>query len=656
MSRSASNNSTLMIIIISLLCSPVSLRLANAQITHGVLLDELDISKITQGTDRPRSTGDKANLSINRKKFLKGIHTRTESRLYFELDGKVDEFSAMVGVDDRNDAYRTQQISKESSSAEFYIIADGKVIWQSGIMKFGDDPKKVKITLTGIKNLLLRVTGGPGNTHVDWVDAGFTYSGQCPKTVWSPEELAVDRSNIQLPFPRINGAMVIGIRPNTPFYYPVAATGDRPMSFMADGLPEGLVLDAVTGIINGIPARAGEYKVKLTVTNKFGKISRDLKISVGDKLALTPPMGFLSWNVIEGSISATVMREIADAFVNYGFRDVGYQYVIMDDCWEGGRDEGGNIFPDKLKFPDGLKCVGDYLHEKGLKIGIYSSPGPTTCAGYPGSLDHEDLDVKTWTSWGIDYLKYDYCSVPPERARELYILMGNLLEKSGRSILYSIGAGDIGAEWGKVAGAHLWRTAGDIRDQWFLGHQSGIIECFDRQQPKFTAYQHPGAWNDPDMLLAGIYGKGASANDLDAKGCNDTEYRSQMSLWAMLSAPLLISADVRNISRNALEILTNPEVIEVDQDPAGRLPWRLGAPAQQEVWVKDMEDGSKTVVLLNRSSEQKTINFRWEDLGLKTTQLVRDLWSRKDLGIIKDTYSATVPPHGVNMIRIYTKQ
>jgi alpha-galactosidase len=631
---------------------PVS---AQAQDSHFVLLDDLDISKITQGTDRPRSTGERANLNINRQRFLKGIHTRTDSRLYIELDGKVNEFSAMVGVDDRNDAYRTQQLSKESSVAEFFIIADGKVLWQSGVMKFGDDPKKVKITLAGVKNLLLRVTGGPGNTHVDWVDAGFSYSGQCPKTVWSPEELAVDRSNIQLSLPRINGAMVIGIRPNTPFYYPVAATGGRPMTFMADGLPEGLVLDEVTGIINGTPTQVGEYKVKLTVKNNFGKISRDLKILVGDKLALTPPMGFLSWNVIEGSISATVMREIADAFVNNGFRDVGYQYIIMDDCWEGGRDRYGIIFPDSLKFPHGLKSVGDYLHEKGLKMGIYSSPGSKTCAGYTGSLDHEDLDVKTWTSWGIDYLKYDYCSVPRDRARELYILMGDLLEKSGRSILYSISDGDISAKWGKLSKANLWRTAGDIRDQWFLGNGNGIIECFDRQQPKFTEFQHPGAWNDPDMLVVGIYGKGASANDLDANGCNDTEYKSQMSLWAMLSAPLLISADVRNISRNALEILTNPEVIEVDQDPAGNLPERIGPAAELEVWVKNISDGSKAIVLLNRSSVEKNISVQWSEAGLGMKQLVRDLWLRKDLGMIMDSYSAEVPPHGVNMIRVYEK-
>jgi alpha-galactosidase len=201
----------------------------------------------------------------------------------------------------------------------------------------------------------------------------------------------------------------------------------------------------------------------------------------------------------------------------------------------------------------------------------------------------------------------------------------------------------------------LWRTAGDIRDQWFLGNGNGIIECFDRQQPKFTEFQHPGAWNDPDMLVVGIYGKGASANDLDANGCNDTEYKSQMSLWAMLSAPLLISADVRNISRNALEILTNPEVIEVNQDPSGNLPERIGPAAELEVWVKNISDGSKAIVLLNRSSVEKNISVQWSEAGLGMKQLVRDLWLRKDLGMIMDSYSAEVPPHGVNMIRVYEK-
>lgn len=641
------------ITIIGLLCLTI---LTNAQNSKTISLDELDISKISQRTDRPRSPGERANLNINKRKFLKGIHTRTESRLYFKLDGKVNEFSALVGVDDRNDQYRKQMVPKENSFAEFFVIGDGKILWHSETMKFGDDPKPLNIKLTGIKDLLLKATGGPGYTHVDWVDTKFSYSGLCPKTAWSPEELAVNRMNIQNPKPRINGSMIVGNKPNTPFYYPMAVIGIRPLNYKAEGLPQGLSLDKKTGIISGVPTQTGEYQVKLTAINSVGKANRILKILVGDKLALTPPMGFLSWNVIEGSINATIVRETADAFVNFGFRDVGYHYIIMDDGWEGGRDGNGCIFPDKQKFPDGMKSIGDYLHEKGLKFGIYSSPGALTCAGYPGSLDYEDLDVKTWASWGVDYLKYDFCSTPRTRAKELYVLMGRLLEKSDRSFLYSIGAGDISAEYGLVGGAHLWRTAGDIRDQWYLGNKNGVIECFDRQQPKFTKYQSPGNRNDPDMLVVGIYGKGASANDLDAKGCNDIEYKSQMSLWALLSAPLYISADVRNISRSALEILTNPEVIEVNQDPLGKLPNRYLATADQETWVKDIEDGSKAIVLLNRSPNQLVMKVKWEEIGLIGKQYVRDLWLRKDLGAMSDSFSVTVPSHGVTLIRVNNKQ
>jgi len=639
------------VLLLSGLVSPV-----NGQNQRYVLLDNLDISKITQGTDRPRSTGEHANLKINKQRFSKGIHTRTESQLYLELDGKTDEFSALVGVDDRGKQSGKQAKPKESSFAEFFIIGDGNVLWKSDLMKFGDTPKPVKIKLTGIKQLLLKVTGGPGRMHVDWVDAGFSYSGLCPKTRWSPGELSVSRINLQLPEPRINGAMITGIRPNTPFLYPIAATGERPMAFRAHGLPSGLMLNRGTGIISGTPEKAGEYKVKLSVSNCRGRASRTLKIVVGDNLALTPPMGFLSWNVIEGSISSTVMCEMADAFVTLGLRDVGYQYIVMDDCWEGTRDGNGRISADRIKFPDGLKSVGDYLHERGLKFGLYSSPGATTCAGYPGTLGYEKLDVNSWASWGFDYLKYDYCSVPKERARELYILMGGLLEKSGRSVIYGVGAGDISPVWGKDSGAHLWRTAGDIRDQWYLGQENGLIECFDRQQPKFTEFQRPGAWNDPDMLLTGIYGRGASANDLNAKGCTDTEYRTQMSLWALLSAPLFISADVRNISPAALEILTNPEVIDVNQDPAGNLPKLMGGSGKQEVWVKEMEDGSKTIALLNRASEQSAITVRWEELGLKGKIRMRDLWLRKEMGVIRDSCT-TVPvlPHGVVLIRISKK-
>lgn len=625
----------------------------NRVMSQTILLDCLELNKMEQETGRPQVTGEKANLSINGRKFLNGIHTRTESRLYLELDGEVSEFSAEVGVDDRSTAFRIDTVKKESSAAEFFVIGDGRILWRSGLMRFGENPKSFKVNLLGVKNLLLKATGRPGNTHVDWVDAKFCYSGAKPVTIWSPEAQAtiqqsnefVNQQNMKYPVPRINGAMEVGIRPNTPLYYPLAVTGMRPVTFQAEGLPEGLVLDTKTGIITGTPVKVGEYEVKLTATNNQGKGQRILKILVGDRLALTPPMGFLSWNVVEGLISETFLKELADAFVQFGLRDAGYQYINMDDCWQGGRDANGHVYPDKFRFPNGMKVVGDYLHTKGLKFGIYSTPGPITCAGYVGTMNFEESDLETWTSWGIDYLKYDGCSTPAERSSELYSSMGNLLKKSGRSIVYC---------GRKDAGSQLWRIGGDLRDQWTIaGRDVGIIQSFEKAQ-KFADMQKPGGWNDPDMLVVGIYGKGSSGNDkTNSKGCTDTEYRSHMSLWALLSAPLFITADVRHLNPASLETLTNPEVIDVDQDPLGNFPKRLGDAGEQEVWVKEMEDGSKTIALFNKASGQKEMMVKWESIGLNGNHLVRDLWQRKDMGKFKRSYSSVVPSHGVVLIRIY---
>lgn len=613
-----------------------------------ILLEALDLNKMEQETNRPKLTG----ISIGNRKYMNGVHSQTESNLYLELDGNAVCFSAEVGVDDRSTAFRIDSVDKKNSYAEFFVIGDDKVIWKSGKMKFGEDSKPVKIDLKGVRKLVLRTTGGPGNTHVSWGNGVLQYEGESPKTVWSPEKQEiikkslhfVEQMNKKYPQPRLNGAMRIGIRNNTPFYYPVAATGLRPMSYEADGLPSGLVLDKTTGIITGTPRVKGEYNVKLKAENRYGTAERTLKILVGDKLALTPPMGYLSWNVTEGLVSETFLKELADAFVQLGLRDVGYQYINIDDCWQGIRDSCGRITANPVRFPRGMKPVADYLHEKGLKFGIYSTPGPVTCAGYPGTMEFEESDVDTWVSWGVDYLKYDGCSTPPDWSLELYRLMGQLLENSGRSIVCC---------GNKEAGSQLWRVGGDLRDQWSIsGRDVGILQSFGNAQ-KRAAMQEPGGWNDPDMLVVGIRGKGSSGNDkTNGKGCTDEEYRSHMSLWALMSAPLFITADVRQIDPVSLEILTNPEVIEVNQDPLGKFPVRLGEEAEQEIWVKEMEDGSKTVALFNKAEEPKEMVLHWIDLGTTGTHIVRDLWQRKDRGTFRESYSAIVPSHGVTLIRI----
>jgi alpha-galactosidase len=640
---------------------------AEERVVH---VEDLDVSKISQTIERPRDTGPHSAVSIGGVKFERSLPTRAKSRLYIELDGQAEHISAMGGISDK--ARTSLEVFRGIvGEVEFLIYGDGKLLARSGRLTQGHAAARLEANLAGVHELLLAVDG-PDGAFANWVDTTIAYKGATPRTVFSPEQRATVRIASQPDEPLIHGAAVTGIRPGTPFLYVIAATGRRPMSFAASGLPEGLKLDPETGFITGAVSKPGEFPVTVTARNALGDAAKTLWIVAGDKLALTPPMGWNSWNVTEGLISETVLEEMADAMVSYGFRDAGYQYIDLDDEWVASRDQQGRPVVDAVRFPHGFKAVADYLHARGFKVGVYSSPGPETCGGYPGTLGHEEIDAKTWASWGVDLLKYDFCSATPERAHELYMQMGEILSKADRSMVYSLSGPP--ANWGADAKAQMWRTAGDIRDDWHLKGGGGMIDCFDRQT-LVAGYQHPGAWNDPDLLVIGIYGKGASSSDLAAKGLNDVEYRTQMSLWSMLSAPLLATADLRVISPASLAILTNPEVIDVDQDPAGREPvlvsWQgqpLAWPDEAdkahaipaapshfagEVWSKQMADGSMVLALLNRSSQPMTITAEWADVGLHGKLRVRDLWLRKDAGIFTDRYPALVPGHGTELIRVW---
>ena len=356
-------------------------------------------------------------------------------------------------------------------------------------------------------------------------------------------------------------------------------------------------------------------------------------------LARTPPMGWNSWNKFRGEVSDQVVREIADAMVSSGMKDAGYVYVNIDDTWEGSRDANGNIQTNK-KFPD-MKALADYVHGKGLKLGIYSSPGPRTCAGYEGSYAHELQDAKTWAAWGIDYLKYDWCSaaqvMKPIDMQAAYQKMGEALRAAGRPIVYSLC--QYGLEhvetWGPAVGGNLWRTTGDIQDNW--RSMSGI--GFDKQT-ELEKYAAPGHWNDPDML------------EIGNGGMTDAEYRTHMSLWSILAAPLLAGNDIRSMSQATREILENREVIAINQDKAGHQGARVAKDGDKEVWARALAGGDWAVGLFNRGESAATVAANWSDLKLKGKHKVRDLWAHKDRGPMEDQFSAEVPAHGVVLVRI----
>jgi alpha-galactosidase len=355
-------------------------------------------------------------------------------------------------------------------------------------------------------------------------------------------------------------------------------------------------------------------------------------------LAKTPPMGWNSWNKFASKVDDAGVRQMADAIASNGMKEAGYVYVNIDDTWQGERDAQGNIHANK-KFPD-MKALANYVHGKGLKLGIYSSPGPNTCAGYEGSYGHEAQDARTYAEWGIDYLKYDWCGArniyKPEDMQAVYQKMGDALRATGRPIVYSLcqyGLDNVWT-WGPQVSGNLWRTTGDIKDTWASMSKIGF------SQSDLAQWAGPGHWNDPDMLEVGN------------GGMTNTEYRTHMSLWSMLAAPLLAGNDLSNASPDVMQILLNRDVIAIDQDRAGHqaCAWKSG---DQEIWVRPLAKGDYAVALFNRATDSAKITAKWSGLGLNgTPKHARDLWSHQNVKLDGPEYSADVPGHGVVMLRV----
>jgi alpha-galactosidase len=365
-----------------------------------------------------------------------------------------------------------------------------------------------------------------------------------------------------------------------------------------------------------------------------------LPFAAQDKnLALTPPMGWNSWNHFAARVDDKAVRAAADAMVASGMKDAGYVYINIDDTWEAKRDAQGLIQPNE-KFPD-MKALADYVHSKGLKLGIYSSPAAKTCAGFEGSLGHEEQDAQTYAKWGIDYLKYDWCksSGSLDEMKTSYTKMRDALKRTGRPIVLSLcqyGWNKVWV-WGESVGGNLWRTTGDITDEYRVMAEIGF------NQNGLEKYAGPGHWNDPDMLEVGN------------GGMNDDEYRTHMSLWAILAAPLIAGNDLSKMTPYTVELLTNREVLAIDQDPLGKQGSRIAQEGPFEVWMKPMADGSKVVGLFNRQRFAEEMAVDFSQIGITSEAIVRDLWLKKDVGTFKDKFSAFVPRHGVVLVRIKAK-
>ncbi len=361
-------------------------------------------------------------------------------------------------------------------------------------------------------------------------------------------------------------------------------------------------------------------------------------------LAPTPPMGWNSWNKFGCNVNEATVRAMADAIASNGMKQAGYTYVVIDDCWHGPRDANGFITANAEKFPSGLKALADYVHAKGLKFGIYSDAGAKTCGGKPGSQGHEYQDALTYARWGVDYLKYDWCSTGVRNAEEAYALMSDAIKASGRPMVLAMceWGNNRPWEWGAKIG-NLWRTTADIRDAW-AGREKwsiGMTDIVDLNE-RLYPYAGPGHWNDPDMLEVGN------------GGMTPTEYRSHFSLWAMMAAPLIAGNDIANMDADTRAILLNPEVIAVDQDPLGQQGRRIRDDGDLEVWARPLHDGSRAVILFNRSNAPASISVTWPELGMtmRVKAEVRDLWAHRNLGRKAGRFTTTVAPHGVVMVKV----
>ena len=615
-----------------------------------VRLDQLDLNTAEQDLGEPHGNISYAwkPITLGTNRYEHGFGTHANSTLLVDLFGQASRFTAIVGLDG--------EVPQGRGSVEFVVIGDDKTLWRSGVMRGKDPAKEVSVDLSGLHRLTLRVEDA-GDGHIydysDWAEAAIEYSAKAPKTTTgAPPEEPVILTPSPKATPRINGPKIFGVRPGHPILYRLPITGERPMKLSVKGLPKGLQFDAQKQMLTGVLKAPGPYKLRFQAQNKHGRARKDFTVVVGDTLALTPPMGWNSWNCFAEKVDAATIRMATDAMVDSGLIEHGWAYINIDDTWEAGRDAAGNIQCNS-KFPD-MKGLTAYAHDKGLKIGLYSSPGPKTCGGYEGSWRHEEQDARQYAAWGFDYLKYDWCSysdVTDKTLSELdqykkpYRVMGAALRAQDRDIVFSLCQYGMGAvwEWGAEVGGNCWRTTGDIRDAWSSVSTNGFSlagrEC----------YVGPGRWNDPDMLVVGNLGWGK------VRPCDLTpsEQYAHISLWCLVDSPLLIGCDLSHLDEFTKNLLSNDDVLEVNQDALGRQAAPVAKSVGTEIWAKEMSDHSKAVGLFNCGSDATVVEVKWSDLGLSGKHRVRDLWRQQDLGEFESSFPATVSRHGVVLVRVW---
>jgi len=628
------------------------------QAEQSIGLSSMDLSSMMTGygTVQKDKSVQGEPLTVAGQKFEKGVGVHACSVLKLDLHGQVRCFTAHVGVDDD---------AKGHGTIRCKIYADNKKVFDSGVIKGNDKPVVIELNLMGIRYMVLEITDagdGISSDHADWLNPVFKYTGTAPAAIKSPAEEKIILTPKPGRQPAINGPKVYGARAGNPFLYRIAATGQRPMLFKAENLPASMTLDERTGIITGsTPKQPGDYQVSLIASNEFGQAQRPFKIVVGDTLALTPHMGWNSWYIHYNRVTEQHMREAADMMVKSGMADYGYMYVNIDDGWSKERDDepyhdsNGAVLPN-AKFPD-MEGMVDYIHSKGLKAGLYTSPGPWTCARFVGSYQHEEINALKFAEWGFDFLKYDWCSygeiAKDNSLAEMmapYQKIGGILKKLDRDVILNLcqyGMGDVW-EWGGKVGGHSWRTTGD------LGLASDFY-AIGLRNAQLDKYARPGQWNDPDYILIGWVGDAHSMGEGCPTSLTGNEQYSYMSMWCLMASPLIFGGDMAKLDDFTLNVLCNAEVIEVDQDPLGQQAEIISLSDEQLILAKKMEDGSLAVGLFNLGYAEMPVSVTWTALGIEGDQRVRDLWRQKDLKPYNHQYQAVLPSRGVELIRLFPK-
>ena len=636
-------------------------------------LDEMDLADATCGagrTPRPRHTVEGGPISLAGKVFDRGLGVHASFEFKFFANGAVTRFTANVGVDD-------DMKDRPRASVQFLVLADDRVVADSGVLRAGARAA-LDADLTGAKRVALKVTdAGDGYAcdHADWADAAFVFK---PGVKWGNALLSRQLGILtppESPAPRINGPSVFGVRPGHPILHRLPVTGERPMKLAVEGLPAGATFDAATGLLGGAVPKPGDYPLVFTAENARGVAKKHFTLKVGPTICLTPPLGWNSWNCWGQDVTDEKMRRAADAMVASGLADHGWSYIVVDDCWrtrptekEAGMKRPGWIgeraymygparTTDGLPrtnpaFPD-MRAMVAYIHAKGLKAGLYSVPATVACCWTWGSFGHEAKDAEVWADWGVDLLKYDWCTADRDwaptgdnRTRQFkaYKLMGDLLARQKRDIVYNVcNYGRFGVtEWARAAGGQYWRTNDDLKDTWPL-----LIRSINENMNVADA-AGPGGWNDPDMLVVGPM----RSNGFTTSRLTPNEQYAHMSLWTIMAAPLFIGCDLERLDPLARALLTNDEVLDIDQDALGKAGRPVVHTAEHDVWLRPLSDGSWAVVLFNRTWEDREIAADFKALGLPPSCKVRDVWAQKDLGVFNGRFVLPIPGHAALLYRL----